>query len=287
VLVYSEADAHSLPVHLADEAICIGPAAARDSYLNIPAIMSAALISGAQAIHPGYGFLSENAEFAAALAEAGIVFIGPPVTAIATMGDKITAKATVSRFDVPVVPGIARPGLTDAELLAAVHDTDVSIENSVAVYGNTVYFSNSGGLVQGWDLTPLRGGGAPTRVFRYWTGDDTDASIVIDEEGMLYIGVEYERLNDRSRAVGQIIKLDPSRADPLVWKRDERPYNNAGVWATPALYRDIVIYATDEGKVLGLDRATVASLEGDTATRIDAADESGALSPAPPVPPLP
>ena len=144
----------------------------------------------------------------------------------------------------------------DAELLAAVHDQDVSIENSVAVYGNTVYFSNSGGLVQGWDLTPVRSGGAPQRVFRYWTGDDTDASIVIDEEGMLYIGVEYERLNDRSRAVGQIIKLDPKRADPLVWKRDERPYNNAGVWATPALYRDIAIYATDEGKVLGLDRAT-------------------------------
>ena len=125
----------------------------------------------------------------------------------------------------------------DAELLAAVSDTDVSIENSVAVYGNTVYFSNSGGLVQGWDLTPLRTGGAPQRVFRYWTGDDTDASIVIDEEGMLYIGVEYERLNERSRAVGQIVKLDPSRADPLVWKRDERPYNNAGVWATPALYK--------------------------------------------------
>jgi outer membrane protein assembly factor BamB len=144
----------------------------------------------------------------------------------------------------------------DPELLTAVRDTDVSIENSVAVYNNTVYFSNSGGLVQGWDLTPLRTGGAPQRVFRYWTGDDTDASIVIDEEGMLYLGVEYERLNERSRAVGQIVKLDPTRADPLVWKRDERPYNNAGVWATPALYKDIVIHATDEGKVLGLDRAT-------------------------------
>jgi outer membrane protein assembly factor BamB len=144
----------------------------------------------------------------------------------------------------------------DAELLAAIKDNDVSIENSIAVYGNTMYFANSGGLVQGWDLTPLRSGGAPQRVFRYWAGDDHDASIVIDEEGMLYLGVEYERLNDRSRAVGQIVKLDPKRADPLVWKRDERPYNNAGVWATPALYRDIVIYATDEGKILGLDRAT-------------------------------
>ena len=148
----------------------------------------------------------------------------------------------------------------DAELLAAIKDQDVSIENSVAVFGNTLYFANSGGLVQGWDLTPLGNGGAPQRVFRFWTGDDTDASIVIDEQGMLYVGSEYERLNDRSREVGQIMKLDPSRADPLVWKRDERPYNNSGVWATPALYKDIVIYATDEGKVLGLDRMTGALL---------------------------
>jgi len=78
VLVYSEADAHSLPVHLADEAICIGPAPARDSYLNIPAIMSAALISGAQAIHPGYGFLSESADFAEVCRDHGLTFIGPP-----------------------------------------------------------------------------------------------------------------------------------------------------------------------------------------------------------------
>src|SRR5438128_1088053 len=78
VLVYSEADAHSLPVHLADEAICVGPAAARQSYLNIPAIISAALISGAQAIHPGYGFLSESADFSEVCKEHGLVFIGPP-----------------------------------------------------------------------------------------------------------------------------------------------------------------------------------------------------------------
>src|SRR5438105_10870773 len=74
VAVYSEADAHSLPVHLADEAICIGPAPARASYLNIPAIMSAALISGAQAIHPGYGFLSESAAFAEVCRRHGLVF---------------------------------------------------------------------------------------------------------------------------------------------------------------------------------------------------------------------
>src|SRR6476469_2925797 len=122
VAVYSEADAGARHVAEADTAVLIGPASARQSYLNIPAVVDAAVRTGAQAVHPGHGFLSENATFAAALADAGIVFIGPPVTAIATMGDKITAKATVSRFDVPVVPGIARPGLTDAELIAAAED---------------------------------------------------------------------------------------------------------------------------------------------------------------------
>lgn len=122
VAVYSEADAGARHVAEADTAVLIGPAPARDSYLNIAAIVDAAQRTGAQAVHPGYGFLSENAEFAAALAEAGIVFIGPPASAIATMGDKITAKQTVSQFDVPVVPGIAEPGLTDEQLIAAAED---------------------------------------------------------------------------------------------------------------------------------------------------------------------
>ena len=118
VAVYSEADAGARHVAEADTAVLLGPAPARQSYLNIAAVVDAAVRTGAQAVHPGYGFLSENAEFAAALAEAGIVFIGPPAAAIATMGDKITAKATVSKSGVPVVPGISRPGLTDQDLLA-------------------------------------------------------------------------------------------------------------------------------------------------------------------------
>ncbi len=122
VAVYSEADACARHVMEADAGVLLGPAPARQSYLNIPAVVDAALRTGAQAVHPGYGFLSENAEFAAALAQAGIVFIGPPATAIATMGDKITAKETVTRFGVPVVPGISRPGLTDAELIAGADD---------------------------------------------------------------------------------------------------------------------------------------------------------------------
>jgi acetyl-CoA/propionyl-CoA carboxylase, biotin carboxylase, biotin carboxyl carrier protein len=122
VAVYSDADATARHVAAADLAVAIGPAPARDSYLNIRAVVDAALRTGAQAVHPGYGFLSENADFAAALASAGVTFIGPPVGAIQTMGDKIAAKGTVSEFGVPVVPGIARPGLTDHELIAAAEE---------------------------------------------------------------------------------------------------------------------------------------------------------------------
>lgn len=122
VAVFSDADANARHVAAADLAVAIGPAPARDSYLNIPVVVDAALRSGAQAVHPGYGFLSENADFAEALASAGVTFIGPPVAAIQTMGDKIAAKGTVSAFGVPVVPGIARPGLTDDELIAAADD---------------------------------------------------------------------------------------------------------------------------------------------------------------------
>ncbi|GAB7069170.1 ATP-grasp domain-containing protein [Mycobacterium hodleri] len=117
VAVYSDADAGARHVAEADTAVRIGPAPARQSYLDVDAVVRAAQRTGAQAVHPGYGFLSENAEFAAALAAAGIAFIGPPVGAIRTMGDKIAAKAAVSEFGVPVVPGVSRPGLTDDDLI--------------------------------------------------------------------------------------------------------------------------------------------------------------------------
>ena len=131
VAVYSTADADARHVVEADVAVHIGPAPARQSYLDIDAVVDAARRTRAQAVHPGYGFLSENAEFAAALQKAGIVFIGPPVAAIQTMGDKIAAKAAVSAFGVPVVPGVhphvrrtgeSEPGLTDADLIAGAGD---------------------------------------------------------------------------------------------------------------------------------------------------------------------
>ena len=105
VAIYSEADANSLHVRRADEAINLGPGPARDNYLNIPAIIDAALHSGAQAIHPGYGFLAENAEFAAAIAAAGLTFIGPSADAISQMGEKVTARVLAIRAEVPLAPG--------------------------------------------------------------------------------------------------------------------------------------------------------------------------------------
>ncbi|GAA2057956.1 acetyl-CoA carboxylase biotin carboxylase subunit [Williamsia deligens] len=119
VAVFSDADADAPHVHAADDAVRVGPAPARESYLDVAAVLAAAKATGADAIHPGYGFLSENAAFAHACADAGIVFIGPPAEAIRVMGDKITAKATVTGHGVPVVPGISRPGLTDDDLLSA------------------------------------------------------------------------------------------------------------------------------------------------------------------------
>ena len=105
VAVYSEADADSLHVRFADEAVCIGPAPSAESYLNIPSVLSAAEITGADAVHPGYGFLAENAHFAEVAEACRVRFIGPPPRAIRMMGDKALARATMTKAKVPVLPG--------------------------------------------------------------------------------------------------------------------------------------------------------------------------------------
>ena len=120
VAVHSTADADAMHVRLADEAICIGPPAAKDSYLNVAAIISAAEISGADAIHPGYGFLSENAKFAEIVEAHGLAFVGPKPEHIRTMGDKIEAKRTAGALGLPLVPGSdgAVSDLEDAKAIA-------------------------------------------------------------------------------------------------------------------------------------------------------------------------
>jgi acetyl-CoA/propionyl-CoA carboxylase biotin carboxyl carrier protein len=127
VAVFSDADADARHVREADTAVRIGPPPASESYLSVPALLEAARRTGAQAVHPGYGFLAENAAFAAACADAGLVFIGPPASAISLMGDKIRAKETVAAAGVPVVPGSSGSGLTDAQLEEAAREIGMPV----------------------------------------------------------------------------------------------------------------------------------------------------------------
>ena len=122
VSVHSTADTDAMHARLSDESVCIGPASVRESYLNIPSIIAAAEITNADAIHPGYGFLSENANFASIVEEHGFTFIGPTPAHIAMMGDKVRAKETMQKLGVPVVPG--SPGaLQDIAEFSAVAET--------------------------------------------------------------------------------------------------------------------------------------------------------------------
>ncbi|MBI2361855.1 MAG: hypothetical protein HYV15_00510, partial [Elusimicrobia bacterium] len=120
VAVYSEADRSSRHVSLADEAVCIGPAPSVDSYLRVDRILAAAKSTGADAVHPGYGFLSERAHFADACAEQGVTFIGPPGKAIRALGDKLSGKAVAEAAQVPCVPGMTFSGSVDAAFLKKV-----------------------------------------------------------------------------------------------------------------------------------------------------------------------
>ena len=149
----------------------------------------------------------------------------------------------------------------DEELLAAIGDQTVSVESSPTVVGNTVYFTNSGGLVQGYDISGLAEGAEPTRTFRFWTGDDADATVVADDDGMLYVASEYERANTaaRSDAVGQLVKLDPSAdvaagEDPVVWSFFDNEVRPGGIWGTPAVTEETVYVGTNGGRLVGLDR---------------------------------
>jgi acetyl-CoA carboxylase, biotin carboxylase subunit len=127
VAVYSEADGGAMHVRYADEAYYLGPAPSNESYLNIDKIINVAKKAGADAIHPGYGFLSENADFSARCAEEGIIFIGPSAEAIRTMGDKITARKTMTAAGVPVVPGTTSPISDEKEALRTIHEIGLPV----------------------------------------------------------------------------------------------------------------------------------------------------------------
>src|ERR1700704_117984 len=118
VAVHSTADADAMHVRLADESVCIGPPPSKDSYLNVPALLAACEITGADAVHPGYGFLSENARFAEILGDHNVHFIGPRAEHIRLMGDKIEAKRTAKKLGIPVVPGSEGGIGSDEEALA-------------------------------------------------------------------------------------------------------------------------------------------------------------------------
>jgi acetyl-CoA carboxylase, biotin carboxylase subunit len=188
VVVYSEADAHSLPVHLADEAICIVPASARESYLNIPAIMSAALISGAQAIHPGYGFLSENADFAEVCKEHGLVFIGPPPEVLRRFHDKVATRLAMKKLGLPVIPGSDGPvkGMAEALRIAEAVGYPIMLK------------ARSGGGGRG-----MRKVTAPQELQKLWDQASTEAKASFGDAG-LYV----ERCLEGVRHVEAQIAVD-------------------------------------------------------------------------------
>ncbi|OFW65098.1 MAG: hypothetical protein A2135_03825 [Actinobacteria bacterium RBG_16_67_15] len=134
-----------------------------------------------------------------------------------------------------------------------------SVENSAAIYEGRVYFANSGGRVIGLDISGLDQGIEPTIVFDYWVGDDVDASIMIDQEGMLYVSAEWERYTERSRTLGQLIKLDPyTDGDPFLWGNFALtdPPVKGGFWASPALGDGVIYAVSNKGYLVALDQET-------------------------------
>ena len=145
----------------------------------------------------------------------------------------------------------------DADLLAEIGPAypAISVENTTAIYEGRAYFANSAGRVIGLDITDIENGNAPI-VFDYWVGDDVDASIVVDEDGMLYVSAEYERYLDRAKTLGQLVKLDPyTDGDPYLWGMYSltEPPAKGGMWATPALGDGVLYTVTNKGFLVAVD----------------------------------
>ena len=145
----------------------------------------------------------------------------------------------------------------DSQAISTNGDEVASVESSVAVYEDTVYFSTSAGLVLGYDLSGLDDGVKPTQVFRFYSGNDADASVIVDDEGFIYSASEYDRPLARAREVGQLVKLDPRNpTQPIVWKFDDSASLKGGLYGTPGIAGDTIYVTTNAGRLLGLDRAT-------------------------------
>jgi acetyl-CoA carboxylase, biotin carboxylase subunit len=201
VAVHSEADADAKYVMLADESVCIGPAASRDSYLNIPAIISAAEVTDAQAIHPGYGFLSENADFAERVENSGFVFIGPRPENIRMMGDKVQAKAAMTRVGIPVVPG------SDGELPEDIKE----IRKIAASVGYPVIIKAAGG-----------GGGRGMRVVHTEAALPSAVNLTRSEAQSAFGNpmVYLEKFLENPRHIEIQVLADEHRNAVFLWERD-------------------------------------------------------------------
>lgn len=209
VAIYSTADRESLHVRFADEAVCIGPPSSADSYLSIPKIMAAVEITNADAVHPGYGFLSENADFAEICTEYGVKFIGPRPEQIRQMGDKITAKDTMIKAKVPVVPG-------DGELLKSVDD---GLKQAKNMGYPVIIKATAGGGGKGMRII-----NAPEEFQKAWDSARTEAKASFGNDGMYmekYIvkprHIEIQIIGDQ---FGKVIHL--SERDCSVQRRHQK-----------------------------------------------------------------
>ena len=145
----------------------------------------------------------------------------------------------------------------DQAAITANGDKDASVESSVAVYKDTVYMATSAGLVLGYDLSHVRSDGQAPKVFRFYSGNDADASVVADDQGYLYTASEYDRPLPRAREAGQLTKLDPRNpTNPIVWKLDVDTNIKGGIYGTPGISGNSVYVATDSGRLISLDRTT-------------------------------
>jgi acetyl-CoA carboxylase biotin carboxylase subunit len=223
VAVHSTADADAMHVRLADESVCIGPPPAKDSYLNIPALLTACEITGADAVHPGYGFLSENARFAEILEDHGVHFIGPRAEHIRLMGDKIEAKRTAKKLGIPVVPGSEGGVTSDAEALAIGSEIGFPLLVKAAAGGG------GRGMMGGSSAEELARPVAPARAeAKAAFGDD---AVYLEKYLEKPRHIEIQVLGDGKGNAIHLGERDCSlqRRHQKVWEESPSPALNAGV----------------------------------------------------------